>query len=76
MWCPTELEVNGKEMHFPLPETDLPLNYIHSAGLRYEAEEVRCCLLKGTNERRCKTAHLLLHKFSNILINVQLHHPC
>lgn len=49
MWCPTELEVNGKEMHFPLPETDLPLNYVHSAGLRYEGEEVRRCLLKGTN---------------------------
>lgn len=39
--------VNGTETEFPLPEPDMPLNYINSVGLRYEAEEVRRCLLKG-----------------------------
>lgn len=48
--------VNGTETEFPLPEPDMPLNYINSVGLRYEAEEVRRCLLKGrkgSNEGRC-----------------------
>ncbi|KAL7384869.1 hypothetical protein ABVT39_010469 [Epinephelus coioides] len=47
MWCPTSLEVNGKEVQFPLPEPDMPLNFKNSTGLRYEAEEVRHCLLKA-----------------------------
>ncbi|XP_049450154.1 trans-1,2-dihydrobenzene-1,2-diol dehydrogenase-like [Epinephelus fuscoguttatus] len=50
MWCPTSLEVNGKEVQFPLPEPDMPLNFKNSTGLRYEAEEVRHCLLKGLKE--------------------------
>lgn len=48
MWCPTSLEVNGKETKYPLPEPYLPLNFVNSTGMRYEAEEVRQCLLKGT----------------------------
>lgn len=47
MWCPTTLVVNGTETEFPLPEPDMPLNYVNSVGLRYEAEEVRRCLLNG-----------------------------
>ncbi|KAM8750030.1 trans-1,2-dihydrobenzene-1,2-diol dehydrogenase-like [Acanthopagrus latus] len=50
MWCPTVLEVNGKEMQFPLPEADMTLNFTNSTGLRYEAEEVRRCLQKGLKE--------------------------
>ncbi|XP_053722791.1 trans-1,2-dihydrobenzene-1,2-diol dehydrogenase [Synchiropus splendidus] len=50
MWCPTSLVVNGKETEFPLPEPSLPLNFINSTGMRYEAEEVRQCLLKGLKE--------------------------
>ncbi|XP_029353516.1 trans-1,2-dihydrobenzene-1,2-diol dehydrogenase [Echeneis naucrates] len=50
MWCPTSLEVNGKETQYPLPEPYLPLNFINSTGMRYEAEEVRQCLLKGLKE--------------------------
>lgn len=52
-------------MHFPLPETDLPLNYDHSAGLRYEGEEVRRCLLKGTLYKIHISVHLFLGKFNN-----------
>ncbi|XP_029937023.1 trans-1,2-dihydrobenzene-1,2-diol dehydrogenase-like [Myripristis murdjan] len=50
MWCPTTLEVNGKERQFPLPEPGMPLNFTNSTGLRYEAEEVRRCLLQGLKE--------------------------
>ncbi|KAG7467994.1 hypothetical protein MATL_G00138060 [Megalops atlanticus] len=50
MWCPTHLVVNGKEREYPLPEPSLPLNFTNSTGLRYEAEEVRQCLLKGLKE--------------------------
>ncbi|KAJ8247936.1 hypothetical protein GJAV_G00252290 [Gymnothorax javanicus] len=34
----------------PLPEPSMPLNFANSTGLRYEAEEVRHCLLKGLKE--------------------------
>ncbi|XP_041851278.1 trans-1,2-dihydrobenzene-1,2-diol dehydrogenase-like [Melanotaenia boesemani] len=50
MWCPTSFVVNGKETQYPLPEPYLPLNFINSTGMRYEAEEVRQCLLKGLKE--------------------------
>ncbi|XP_008301296.1 trans-1,2-dihydrobenzene-1,2-diol dehydrogenase-like isoform X2 [Stegastes partitus] len=50
MWCPTTLDVNGKVTQYPLPEPYLPLNCIKSTGMRYEAEEVRQCLLKGLKE--------------------------
>ncbi|KAM3607862.1 uncharacterized protein V6R79_015330 [Siganus canaliculatus] len=47
MCSPTVLELNGKEIQFPLPEGDMPLNFPYGTGLRYEAEEVRQCLLKA-----------------------------
>uniref|UniRef100_A0A3Q3X8B6 Trans-1,2-dihydrobenzene-1,2-diol dehydrogenase n=1 Tax=Mola mola TaxID=94237 RepID=A0A3Q3X8B6_MOLML len=50
MWCPTSFVVNGKETQYPLPEPYLPLNFINSTGMRYEAEEVRQCVLKGLKE--------------------------
>ncbi|KAJ8340675.1 hypothetical protein SKAU_G00353080 [Synaphobranchus kaupii] len=50
MWCPTHLVVNGQESQYMLPEPSMPLNFTNSTGLRYEAEEVRQCLLKGLKE--------------------------
>ncbi|XP_068174473.1 trans-1,2-dihydrobenzene-1,2-diol dehydrogenase-like [Antennarius striatus] len=50
MWCPTSLVVNGKETLYPLPEPCMPLNFRNGTGMRYEAEEVRQCLLKGLKE--------------------------
>ena len=35
---------------FPLPEPALPLNFVNSTGMRYEAEEVRRCLREGKKE--------------------------
>ncbi|XP_062860523.1 trans-1,2-dihydrobenzene-1,2-diol dehydrogenase [Trichomycterus rosablanca] len=53
MWCPTSLIVNGKETDYPVPEPYLPTNFINSTGMRYEAEEVRRCLLQGLKESPC-----------------------
>ncbi|KAM9860935.1 trans-1,2-dihydrobenzene-1,2-diol dehydrogenase-like [Aulostomus maculatus] len=50
MHCPTTLVVNDEETEYPLPEPCLPMNFTNSTGLRYEAEEVRQCLLKGLKE--------------------------
>ncbi|XP_008308606.1 trans-1,2-dihydrobenzene-1,2-diol dehydrogenase-like [Cynoglossus semilaevis] len=50
MHCPTTLVVNNKETEYPLPEPSLSLNFTNSTGLRYEAEEVRQCLLKGLKQ--------------------------
>ncbi|XP_062404694.1 trans-1,2-dihydrobenzene-1,2-diol dehydrogenase-like [Sardina pilchardus] len=50
MWCPSALVVNGKETEYPLPEPCMPMNFTNSTGLRYEAQEVRQCLLKGLKE--------------------------
>ncbi|XP_033845475.1 dihydrodiol dehydrogenase, tandem duplicate 1 [Periophthalmus magnuspinnatus] len=50
MHCPTTLVVNDKETEYPLPEPCLPMNFTNSTGLRYEAQEVRQCLLKGLKE--------------------------
>ncbi|XP_076011388.1 trans-1,2-dihydrobenzene-1,2-diol dehydrogenase-like [Genypterus blacodes] len=50
IWSPTSLVVNGKETKYPVPEPGLPLNFLNSTGMRYEAEEVRQCLLKGLKE--------------------------
>ncbi|XP_058851624.1 trans-1,2-dihydrobenzene-1,2-diol dehydrogenase-like [Acipenser ruthenus] len=50
MWSPTSLIVNGNETQFPLPEPYQPLNFPNSTGLRYEAQEVRRCLLAGLKQ--------------------------
>uniref|UniRef100_A0A3B5B7H6 Trans-1,2-dihydrobenzene-1,2-diol dehydrogenase n=1 Tax=Stegastes partitus TaxID=144197 RepID=A0A3B5B7H6_9TELE len=50
VWSPTTLDVNGKVTQYPLPEPYLPLSYMNGTGMRYEAEEVRQCLLKGLKE--------------------------
>ena len=48
--CPTKLETPNGVKEYPLPETNCPLNYANSTGLRYEAEEVRRCLAEGKKE--------------------------
>ncbi|XP_065715705.2 trans-1,2-dihydrobenzene-1,2-diol dehydrogenase [Patagioenas fasciata] len=62
MNCPTELVLGGgpqdggphgggpRREIFPLPPPDQPLNFPHGTGLRYEAQHVRQCLLKGLTE--------------------------
>ena len=67
MWCPTVLEVNGKEMQFPLPEADMTLNFTNSTGLRYEAEEVRRCLQKGNKLLTCIQIKQIAVAFHNLI---------
>lgn len=46
-WCPTVVELPSGTINIPLPEAKHKFNFINSAGLRYEADEVRSCILKG-----------------------------
>ncbi|XP_061524694.1 trans-1,2-dihydrobenzene-1,2-diol dehydrogenase-like [Phycodurus eques] len=66
MWCPTSVLVNGKESQYPVPEPYLPLNFLNSTGLRYEAEAVRQCLLKGLKE-----SSVMSHADSLLLAEVE-----
>ncbi|XP_039551986.1 RNA-binding protein 26-like [Passer montanus] len=50
MNCPTELLWGGRRERFPLPPPARPPNFPHGAGLRYEAQHVRECLLRGLTE--------------------------
>ncbi len=58
-WCSTHLEtpkgVYDKptvSKEYPLPEPSMPSNYPNCTGMRYEAEEVYDCLMKGQLESR------------------------
>ncbi|XP_055851304.1 trans-1,2-dihydrobenzene-1,2-diol dehydrogenase-like [Episyrphus balteatus] len=47
-WCPTTIiDVDGKEKTWPLPKGKYKTNFLNSEGLRYEAEEVRKCIMEG-----------------------------
>uniref|UniRef100_A0A8C3APG7 Trans-1,2-dihydrobenzene-1,2-diol dehydrogenase n=1 Tax=Cyclopterus lumpus TaxID=8103 RepID=A0A8C3APG7_CYCLU len=48
--CPTSLVVNGKETSTHCQIPPLPINFLQQYRMRYEAEEVRQCLLKGLKE--------------------------
>ncbi|XP_072395906.1 trans-1,2-dihydrobenzene-1,2-diol dehydrogenase-like isoform X2 [Diabrotica undecimpunctata] len=49
-WCPTTLDVNGVVLEFPLIKNEGEFNYLNSAGLAYEAEEARQCIMKNKIE--------------------------
>jgi dihydrodiol dehydrogenase / D-xylose 1-dehydrogenase (NADP) len=46
-WCPTSIITPEKTQEFILPTASKPFNFNNSAGLRYEAMEVRRCLKQG-----------------------------
>lgn len=50
MWCTDTCIVNGIEHKFPYPATVTECVYTNSSGLRYQAMEVRRCLLNGLIE--------------------------
>lgn len=66
MWCPTSLNVNGKVTEYPVPEPYIPINFLLSTGMRYEAEEVRQCLLKGLKE-----SAIMSHADSLLLVEME-----
>ncbi|CAL7937369.1 unnamed protein product [Xylocopa violacea] len=49
-WCPTSIELPSGTKSSPLPKCDQKFNFINSAGLAYEANEVRKCILAGALE--------------------------
>lgn len=49
-WCPTSIITPEKTQEFILPTASKPFNFNNSAGLRYEAMEVRRCLKQGLLE--------------------------
>lgn len=50
-WCPTAITLpSGTEINEPTPQAEHKFNFVHSCGLRYEADEVRRCILKGMLE--------------------------
>ncbi|XP_017889568.1 trans-1,2-dihydrobenzene-1,2-diol dehydrogenase-like [Ceratina calcarata] len=50
-WCPTYMVLpDGSKIESPLPQTKGQFNFINSAGLSYEAKEVRECILQGKLE--------------------------
>ncbi|XP_055851312.1 trans-1,2-dihydrobenzene-1,2-diol dehydrogenase-like [Episyrphus balteatus] len=47
-WCPTSIiDIDGKQKEWVLPKGKHKTNFPNSEGLRYEAEEVRKCILEG-----------------------------
>lgn len=44
-WCPVSLrDIDGTEKTWPLPKARYDFKFNNSAGLRYEADEVRRCI--------------------------------
>ncbi|KAH8249383.1 hypothetical protein KR032_009109, partial [Drosophila birchii] len=66
-WCPTRLSTDQVDYEFPLPgDVQMPTTHYHNRiGMCYEAEEVRNCILKGTNE-----SNLFSHSESLLLANL------
>lgn len=62
---PRGMQTPAGRMDFPFPPVCMPLNYKFSGGLRYEAEEVRRCLLRGAKE-----SPLMPHKDSILIASV------
>ncbi|XP_055917937.1 trans-1,2-dihydrobenzene-1,2-diol dehydrogenase-like [Eupeodes corollae] len=47
-WCPTSIiDIDGKQKEWVVPKGKQKTNFPNSEGLRYEAEEVRKCILDG-----------------------------
>ncbi|CAG9861030.1 unnamed protein product [Phyllotreta striolata] len=49
-WCPTSLKLNDEVKEFALIENKGNFNYKNSAGLAYQAQEVRKCIMEGKIE--------------------------
>lgn len=65
-WCPTAITVNGKTKEFPFPKASMPLNFRNSTGLRYEAQEVRRCLMENLIES-CRITHEMSIEIAEII---------
>lgn len=60
-WSPTRIDLPSGTFEMPLAKGRHKFNYFNSAGLRYEAEEVRACLKNNQKESpRLKHSESLL----------------
>lgn len=71
MWCTDTVVVgvNGEEPlthKFPLPDTVIPCVYTNSSGLRYQAMEVRKCLLEGKTQ-----SDRMTHETSKLIASLE-----
>ena len=65
-WCPTKCELPSGTFEAPLPEGPCEFNFINSAGLRFEAAEVRACIKAGKKESTKVT-----HKASLLIAEIE-----
>lgn len=49
-WCPTQLIAHDQTYNFDLPQSEVEFRHMNSAGLSYEADEVKRCLEAGERE--------------------------
>ncbi|CAG2163859.1 unnamed protein product [Oppiella nova] len=61
-WCADKIYLNDVKYEFDLPQPAEICNFWNSCGLRYEAEEVRKCLIAGKVE-----SAVMSHKDSELL---------
>ena len=73
-WCPTRAELPNREIEITLPKGEHEFNFLNSAGLSFEASEVRSCLLKGSflllNVSSIIFLNFILYFFSPISVSV------
>ncbi|KAJ9599226.1 hypothetical protein L9F63_010310 [Diploptera punctata] len=65
-WCPTTITTPSGTTEFQLPTASKPFHFPNSAGLRYEAIEVRRCLKQGILE-----SQYLTHAESLVIAQLQ-----
>lgn len=79
-WCPTALiDVDGTEKHWPLPTAKHEFNFGNSAGLSYEAEEVRQCIRAGLTQSASVTHEnslVIAHIEDTIRQQIGVVYPC
>jgi len=66
-WCPAVLHTPNGNIEKPVPPSDKKFNFSGSAGLIYEIEEVRRCILQGLTESPLMTLDdsLVISKISD-----------
>ena len=46
-WCPASVKLPSGEVQNDIPEGPTPYNFLHSGGLRYEADHAFKCIRNG-----------------------------
>lgn len=79
-WCPTSvITADGSEKNWPLPKGKHEFNFHNSAGLSYEAEEVRQCIRNGLTQSKSVTHEnslTIAHIEDSIRQQIGVEYPC